>query len=364
MPIGTHQIFVGPALSCANTADERYGKRVPYNLSEYIHEQRVALSTPYFFQEWQPERRWVEFHDGAFYPKENSWTQIITSDHPDAQRTRHELLHQPHNLGIHSPNIMIDVLDDSYGHFKKNQSLESICRAMEYAQTVGADYFVYHLVQRDLWVDPSMRRNMLIPESLRVYAWLSEYYRRRKFTFVPCIEVLEYPKYPATPFEVRQILKSCQLILPQTRLAFDISHLWRSRSLICETQRSGFENVRFKVFYHVLKDALDPLGPDDIYVFHLGGCWGIRTHEVPGILPDDDPFDSLYRLDCPDYLYDEYFEMNVSRALDAVVDFCFVHSVPIRLILEIFNKEYPVVLRALEEVSAALHAKVLRRWRS
>jgi hypothetical protein len=362
MPLRDDQIFVGPALSCANLADEHLGLHVPENLGTYIHEQRKALSSPIFFQEWQPERRWVEYQNGGFTPRPNSWTHLIDGSDDNARWVRHELSHQPHMVGIHSPNMLIDILDDSYGHFKKRQSLASICQAMDFAEALGAEYFVYHLVQRDLWVDAGTRRDLLIPESLRVYAWLAEYYRKRRFHFVPCIEVLEYPKHPATPFEITQILRTCKLILPQTKLAFDISHLWRSRSLICETQRHGFENVRFKSFIQVLCDALNSLGRDDVFLFHLGGCWGTRTHEVPGIHPEEDPFDATYRLDCPDYLYDEYFEMNVSRTLDCIIDFCWVHSLPLRLILEIYNREYPVVLKALQEMNWALHQKVRRRW--
>ena len=287
---------------------------------------------------------------------------MLTSNDHRACTFRHELAHQPHILGIHAPNIMIDVLDDSYGQFKKDQSLASICQAMEYANTIGADYFVYHLVQRDLWVDPQIRRDVLIPESLRVYAWLSEYYRVHNFHFVPCIEVLEYPKFPATPFEIKQILRACKMILPQTMLAFDVSHLWRGRSLICETQRSGFENVRMKTFIQVLCDSLNSLERGDVYLFHLGGCWGMRTHEIPGIQPEENPYETTYRLDCPDYLYDEFFEMNISRALDCIIDFCWVHDQPLRLILEIFDKEYPAVIKALQEVNWAVHNKVRRRW--
>lgn len=363
MPLGLDQIFVGPALSCANLADEKIGLHVPENLGNYIHEQRKALNKSFFFQEWQPERRWVEYQDGRFQKRENLWTGILSSHHPNAHWIRHEIANQPHILGIHSPNIMIDVMDDSFGQFKKRQSLASICQAMEFADKVGADYFVYHLIQRDLWVDPDIRRTVLIPESLKVYAWLSEYYRRRNFNFVPCIEILEYPKFPATPFEIFQILKSCKMILPQTKLAFDISHLWRSRSLICETQNKGFENIRFKTFYQVLKDALDSLSGNDIYLFHLGGCWTTKTHEVPGIHPGENPFDATYRLDCPDYLYDEYYEMNISRALEAIIDFCWIHNVPLRLILEIFDKEYPIVLEALKQMNWAINEKVMRRWR-
>lgn len=362
MPFREDQIYVGPALSCANHADERHGMHIPEDLGTYIHEQRRALSSPVFFQEWQPERRWVEHRDGGFYPKSNLWTDMLTRRDGKAEWLRRELVSQPHLLGIHSPNIMVDVLDDSYGHFKKRQSLSSICQAMEFANAVGADYFVYHMIQRDIWVDQDTRRDVLIPESLRVYAWLAEYYRRKKFSFIPCIEVLEFPKYPATPFEIKQLLKTCKLILPQTMLAFDLSHLWRGRSLICETQKNGFENVKDKPFAAVLKDAFNTLGPGDVYLFHLGGCWGIRTHEVPGIHPEENPYEATFRLDCPDYLYDEYYEMNISRALDAVIDFCWIHSQPVRIILEIFDKEYPIVLRAIQEVNWALHNKLRRRW--
>jgi hypothetical protein len=211
-------------------------------------------------------------------------------------------------------------------------------------------------------VNHEHRRDVLIPEALHIYSFLAEYYRKHNFGFIPCIEILEYPKFPASPFEVVQILKTCKMILPQTQLTFDLAHLWRSRNLIRETEMHGFENIKCKSFIEVLCDTLNPLGPGDVYLFHLGGCWETQTHEIPGIHPLEDAYDAMFRLDCPRYFYDEAREMNYSSALDAIIEFCWRCNQPLRLILEIFEKDFDVLMEALRQVNWAIRSKVQRRW--
>ena len=49
MPLREDQIFVGPALSCANLADEHLEIHVPEDLGVYIDEQRKALFNALLF---------------------------------------------------------------------------------------------------------------------------------------------------------------------------------------------------------------------------------------------------------------------------------------------------------------------------
>jgi hypothetical protein len=354
--IDENDIFIGLALSCVNNVDGDFS--VPWFIPDRMHIQRRELSTPWFMQEWQPERLWADYKNGQFVGRNNRWWQTLTHN----WRIRHELANQPHILGIHSPIQMIDVLDDSWNKFKCRQSIACICEAMEYANATGGDYFVYHLDTVDIWpVDHNVRRDR-ISKSLKIYARIMEYYQRRGFRFVPCIEVLEYPKYPASPFEIFQILKTCKIIMPRTQLVLDLAHLWRSRFLICKTESVEFNNIRFRSFTQELWDILGNLGPSDVYLFHLGGCFDTKTHEIPGIFPWQDAYNTVFRLDCPDELYYEEREMNVSRALDAVIEFCWRCCQPIRMILEIHGKDFDVMIKSLQEVNWALHNKVRRRW--
>jgi len=362
MPIRTDQVFIGPALSCANLADEQFGMRVPRDLASYFHLYRQSLSVPYYFIELQPERRWVEQFGDDFVPKsDNSWWQHFGTNN----EFRFELACQPHIIGVHSPIEKIDVLTGNYNNFKKRQSIASIKESMEYANAIGADYFIFHLIQQDDWVDLRTRWHELVPESYRIYAYFADYYRKRNFHFVPCIEILEFPKYPATSMEAEDMLHDCQGILPGTKLVFDLSHLWRSRNIIIENKDRedfrSFDNVFGVSFLDELKDTLALLGRNDIYCFHLGGCYEMGTHGVPGINPNEDPLNSNYRLDCLPCSYDLNYEMDISGALEIIIDFCSSRNQDLKMILEIHNQPYSVILRAMQEMKQAVRNKIRRR---
>ena len=349
-------VFVGPALSCVNKADVRLGRSIPDSLRYYIHDLRVTLSSPYYLMELQPEKIWGEYDhmNNMFIPQRNSWTEIAAN-----QGISYEIFEQPRILGVHAPNLKIDVLDIS--GFKKNYSIASIIEVMRWANSIYADYFVFHLCQVDRWIDDNYREFVFIPESIKVFSEFAKVYKEEGFTFVPCIEILEFPKYPATPTETKRILEQCQAILPETRLVFDMSHLWRSQALICETRKEGFEDVRFKRFPQIMEDTLNLLNPHDVYVWHHGGCWQTETHLVPGIYPDEDPFRARFRLDDPPEMYNEGFEMNISAAFELVVDFCVKSGRPLRLVLEIFEKDFNIILKAIKEINMAICRKLKRK---
>jgi len=358
MPITENDVFIGPALSCANLADEKLGMRIPRDLAGYIHSYRKNLSLPIFTGEFQPERRWVQDCGNNFVPKgDNSWWYHYGTN----KEFQYELHNNPLLIGVHTPIKGIDIFDSSYFDYKKKQSIASIIESWEYANAIGAKWVTIHASQQDYWVAPHDRFNY-IEEFLRIYNYLASVYRKRNFRFTPCIEILEYPKFPATPYETEDILNMCKTILPQTRIAFDVSHLWRSRGIICDVRPPGFQNVYEISFIEELKDTLDRLGPNDAYIFHLGGCWGINTHGVPGICPDENPFEAMYRLDHPDCFYDENYEMNISRVLELIIDYCWKYNQPLILILEIFEREYSIIIKSIWEMRNAIINKIRRRW--
>lgn len=358
MTLKENEIFIGPALSCVNKADSQSGRSIPKSLRYYINDMRITLSSPDYLLELQPEQLWVEYNpeEDKFISTDNNWNDILYN-----QDITREIFEQPRILGVHAPNLKMDVLNISSDGFKKRQSIANIIEAMRWANRIGADYFVVHLCQVDRWVDDNYREFVLMPESIKFFTNLATAYRKEGFKFVPCIEILEFPKYPSTPGETKAILKQCQNILPETRLVFDLSHLWRSHTLIRETRHEGFEDVRFKKFGHVMEDTLNYLNPGDVYLWHLGGCWQTETHLIPGIYPDEDPFNAFYRLDVPGELYNEGFEMNISEALEMVIDFCIKSNQPLRLILEIFDKDFRAILKAMKEMKTAIVKKANRR---
>jgi hypothetical protein len=342
MIIGNGVIFLGSAIS-NNLANKESNLHLPLDLSLVIHEQRTALNSPVFFLEIQLDEK--------FTPDDNIWWNHLGQD----IQFQEELKYQPHLVGVYPPIDNIDVHDESYDNLIKIYSIKTIKKSMDYANAIGADYFVYPLIQRTGYISPKMRMGDFLEESYRIYNGFAEYYRYRNFSFVPCIEILEYPKYPATPFEIEDILHMCQTILPCTRLSFNLSNIWFSYRNICDACPPGFNNIYEKTFIAVLEDTFKTLKDDDIYVFSLGGCTDDNKHDIPGIKTYENPFETEYILIHPDVFYEEGYEMNIARVLNLVQDFCKQNGQPLRLILKILKHNYKVVLRSLQEMKSALN---------
>jgi endonuclease IV len=352
------EVHVGPALSCTNQKD-RYvnGKVIPDSLADYIHEYRTYLTLPQYIIELQPEPEWVipvGNHSFGANP-DNNWHKIFKDPSGDFERIRRELNNQPGIIGIHAPNMNIDILSPDYDQYIKRKSIASIIESMRFANEIKADYFIFHLTQKDRWVGDENRIE-LINESLRVFSYFAEAYHKENFSFVPCIEILEFPKFPSVEWEIPFLFEKCKEYLPNVKVAFDIAHLWRSRSLICETRQRKYPNTQCKPFSEVMEETLEAIG-NNVYIWHLAGCYQTETHNVPGIHPSQNPLNAFYRLNVPDECFDEFNEMNYSRALDLVVKHSLANNQPVRMILEVFNKEYPVVLKAIDEIRKALLSK-------
>ena len=346
------EFFIGPALSCRNTKDlDLNSKVMPRGFVYYVDNQRRALSVPWYFIELQPEQDWVSYDGKDFVSVNNDWWSILKDD-----RISKEMYRQQRIIGVHSPTINIDVLTED--KYLKRKSILSIMKAMEYANAINANYFVLHLCQKDKW-DSINIRNQLIDESIKVFARLAQFYKSKGFQFKMCIENLEYPKFPSTPYECGAILSACENFMP-VKFVLDVPHLWRSRSLICEkyyNMRGVFENIWSKSFGQMLADTLDILN-GKILLFHMAGCWQTLTHEIPGIRPHEDPFSHIHRINAPDWVYDEYNELNISHALDCIIKYCKYNKIDLAIILEIFNRPFSHVIKSIKHMNWGIGEKI------
>ncbi|HBY93623.1 MAG: hypothetical protein M5U01_02855 [Ardenticatenaceae bacterium] len=345
------ELRVGVAVSDANRADRPHSLRVPEDLPTYARRYREVLGSNEVVLELQPEERFVVpvgFPD-EFRPRPaNRWMRV-------AERSRdfHHLLTTSRTyLGVHMPVGGIDTLSSNF--FGKYSALEEARRAMDLADRVGAEYFVVHLAQRDKW---EWARSDQIAKALKIYKELAAYYSFHKYTFVPCIEVLEYPKFPATGGELIYIYNECRRILPETRIAFNLSHLWRSRNLMLTTGVWGKPDVSF---IDHLEYSLSQLW-QDIHVFQLGGCWETETHCVPGLHPQQNPFQHPMKLHESVGVYDESGEVNLNATLDLLLDYTIEYGRDLNLILEIHDRNLDQILEAARIIRSDLADRLEER---
>lgn len=341
------EINVGCALSDANRADLPNGMLVPSRLTDYAQHLR-ARGAKRFFVELQPEEYWMtptSFPD-RFTPREsNRWWQAWRQD----PRLGALLRASDTRVGLHQPIQERDVLSSNF--FQKYTAMEETKQAMLYASSIGADYFVFHLAMADRW-DWDRRDQM--DKALKIFKAFAAYYRASNFKFTPCIETLEYPKFPATGGETIALLGKCREILPQTRLAFDISHLWGSRQRLMAAKLWSAEGERGISFIDSLEYALSRTW-EDIHVFHLGGCWESETHAIPGLHPQQDPRRYPMKLRETSNVYAEAREIDLNRVLDLLLNYSVRRGRDLNLILQIFNRDFPQVLEAAQTVDAEIH---------
>lgn len=188
---------------------------------------------------------------------------------------------RPLYLGVHQPINGIDVLDSN----RRRSSLTAIKNMMDVAGKVEADYFTVHLQTVDRgWADEKARAEYAI-ESLEAFNDLVDYHKERSYNFPIYVENLEYPKYPATPREIGDLaIYLSGISFAPTGMVFDVSHLWRSRSLIYEATGGKLlgEGNNFQEYLQATLDEHKEI----IKVLHITGCDGQRTHELP-CLGDD-----------------------------------------------------------------------------
>lgn len=248
----------------------------------------------------------------------------------------------------------MDTLSSNF--FGKYSALEETRRAMDLADRLKASYFVVHLAQQDKW---EWDRSDQIAKALKIYKELAAYYSFHHYTFVPCIEILEYPKFPATGGELVYIYNECRRILPETRIAFNVSHLWRSRNLMLTT---GFWGKPEVSFVDHLEYSLSQVW-QDIHVVQLGGCWETETHCVPGLHPQENPFQHPMKLRESDGVYEECGEINLNATLDLLLDYTIGMNRDLNLVLEIHNRDFDQVLEAARLIRRDLDDRVEHRRR-
>lgn len=341
------EIIVGCALSDVNRADLPRNLRVPERLTDYIELYQSRLESPYTLLELQPEDLWTvpaTFPDQFIPRKNNRWWRTVQSQ-PDLLMK----LRAPNmRVGVHQPIQNRDALSSNFFH--KYEAIEATKQAMEFAEFIDADYFVFHLAQVDKW---SWDRQDQMDKAIKIFNVFATYYTAREMSFVPVIETLEFPKFPATGAEAFMLLKECRKALRNTKLAFNLAHLWSSRNRMLRTGNWPDERVSFEAS---LEYALDSLA-NDTYVFQLSGGWESETHAVPGLHPQQDPFRYPMKLRESSSVYAESGEMDLNRVLELLVTATTRRGSDLDVILQIFDRDIEQILEAARLIRHDLIAR-------
>jgi hypothetical protein len=356
------EIIIGCALSDVNRADLPRGLRVPEQLAEYARRSQQRIGSPQISFQFQPEDPWTlpaTFPDQFVPRKTNRWFRAFQTQPSLLEAVRAA----SDSIGVHQPIQKRDALSSNF--FTKYEAIEETKTAMDFAQHIGADYFVFHLAQVDKW---AWDRRDQMDKALKIFNVFATYYTAQKMTFIPVIETLEYPKFPATGGEAFDLLNECRKSLRATKLALDVTHLWSSRKRMLELGAWPDERVTFEA---ALEYALESL-VDDVHVFHLGGGWESETHAVPGLHPQEDPFRFPMKLRESHSVYEESGELDLNRALELLVNYTGRRGRDLHLVLQIFDRDFEQVLEAarlirhdliarLNQPPAASEAELIRR---
>jgi len=341
------EIIVGCALSDVNRADLPRNLRVPERLTDYIELVQSRLELPYVLLELQPEDLWTvpaTFPDQFIPRKNNRWWRTVQSQ-PDLLIK----LRAPNmRVGVHQPIQNRDPLSSNF--FSKYEAIEATKQAMEFAEYIDADYFVFHLAHADKW---SWDRQDQMDKAVKVFNVFATYYTAREMGFTPVIETLEFPKFPATGAEAFLLLKECRKALRNTKIAFNLAHLWSSRNRMLATGQWPDERVSFEAS---LEYALDSLA-NDIHVYHVSGGWESETHAVPGLHPQQDPFRYPMKLRESSSVYAESGEMDLNRALELLVMATMRRGRDLDVVLQIFNRDIEQILEAARLIRHDLVAR-------
>jgi hypothetical protein len=340
-------IIVGCALSDVNRADLPRNLRVPERLGEYIDLYRARLDSPYVLLEIQPEDLWTvpaTFPDQFIPRKNNRWWRTV-----QAQPELLVKLRAPNMLlGVHQPLQNRDVLSSNFFH--KYEAIEATKQAMEFAEYIDADYFVFHLAQVDKW---TWDRQDQMEKAIKIFNVFATYYAARDMSFTPVIETLQFPKFPATGAEAFLLLRECRKALRHTKLALNIPHLWSSRNRMVKTGNWPDERVSFEAS---LEYALDTLA-DEIHIFDLSGGWESETHAVPGLHPQQDPFRYPMKLRESPSVYAESGELDLNRVLELLVTATVRRGQDLRLVLQIYDRDIEQILEAARLIRHDLIAR-------
>lgn len=345
-------VRVGCALSDVNRADLPNGLAVPARLTEYARRFQTRIAKDFLF-ELQPEEFWTTptaFPDQFIARETNRWWHTWRDD----SRLGAMFKSPEAKIGVHQPIQGRDVLSSNF--FQKYTAIEETKQAMLFANWMGANYFVFHLAMTDRW---EWDRRDQMEKALKIFKVFAAFYRASDFRFTPCIEILEYPKFPATSGETIALVQKCREILPETKLAFDISHLWGSRQRMLAAKVWYDEGGRGVSFIDSLDYALSRTW-EEIHVFHLGGCWESETHAVPGLHPQQDPIQFPMKLREMSNAYAEAREIDINRVLDLLLNYSVRRGRDLDLVLQIFNRDYEQVIEATSMMDADLNDRVVR----
>lgn len=344
------EIYVGIALSDANRADLPFGIKIPESLPRYVAHFRKVTGFSETFFELQPNDPFVipaRYPDQFRINRDNCWLQAVEFN----EEVRDFIEDESNRLGVHQP-LAGDMLSSNY--FTKYNALEETRRAMDFASGINADYFVFHLAQRDKW---DWNRTDQIGKGLKILKELATYYRSHGYKFVPCIELLEYPKFPATGGELSMIINECHKMLSETRIALNVSHLWRSRNLMIQT--GYWEDPEISFIQH-LEYTLAQCW-QDIHLFQLGGCWESETHAIPGLHPQQNPHDYPMKLRETPGVYEESGEIDLNQTLELLLQYTVDKGRDLNLILEIHDRDIGLISEAARRIRSDLLARVEER---
>lgn len=330
------EIIVGCSLSDVNRADLPTGLRVPERLADYADRYRARVGSPAVSFQLQPEDLWTLpaiFPDQFVPRKTNRWWRAVQTQ----PKLLSILTGPPAQIGMHQPIQNRDVLSSNY--FSKYEAIEETKQAMDFAQYIGAEYFVFHLAQVGKW---NWERRDQMAKAVKLFDVFATYYTAQGMSFVPLIETLEYPKFPATGSEAYTLLHQCRKALPETQIALDITHLWSSRQRMVQCGAWPDARVPFEASLDYAIGVLK----NDIYLYQLGGGWESETHAVPGLHPQQDPFRYPLKLRESHSVYVESGEMDLNQVLEMVANASVRDGRDLRLVLQIFDRDIDQVLEA------------------
>ncbi len=344
-------LFVGCALSDVNQADIINGLRVPERLADYAKHFQQHVGTSDFSFELQPEDAWtlpVRYPDQYTERANNRWWRTFRNNETLLTLFRETCA----PIGVHQPVQGYDLLSSNF--YDKYHAIAETQRAMAFAQFIHADYFVFHLATMDKW---GWNRQDQINKALKLLGVFAAFYHASDFDFVPSIELLPYPRFPATGGEAAALLRKAREIWPEVQLAFDISHLWGSRQrMIAAHEWKAKDDGEPVSFIEALEYGLEQTW-EDTWVYQLGGCWESEMHAIPGLHPQEDPFHYTMKLRESAGVYAEAGEVNLNRALDLLLEYTLRRGRPLNLILEIYNRDIEQVLEAARQIRDELNQR-------
>jgi hypothetical protein len=341
------EITVGCALSDINRADLPRNLRVPERLSDYIELYNARLESPRVLLEIQPEDLWTvpaTFPDQFISRKNNRWWRTVQSQQDLLMKLRAQNMY----IGVHQPIQNRDALSSNF--FSKYEAIEATKQAMDFAEYIDADYFVFHLAHVDKW---SWDRQDQMEKAIKIFNVFATYYTSREMSFTPVIETLEFPRFPATGAEAFMLLKECRKALRNTKLALNIAHLWSSRNRMLKTGSWPDERVSFEAS---LEYALDTLA-NDVHIFDLSGGWESETHAVPGLHPQQAPFRYPMKLRESASVYAESGELDLNRVLELIVTSTVRRGHDLNVVLQIFDRDIEQILEAARLIRHDLVAR-------